>query len=155
MVSVLASLTHPPVESRESLLLAFDLSNSRSLRSLEIEIETTPAGLVQHSDDGLSFLGDLLSTVTSLVFSEVVIILQDNIIHDPNFHPYALFRAVRNMCEAKPFRLVFLLGKSPRDREYDREGLKGMIGAQASEGALGPLLYPPVIVSYTRTAWSL
>jgi len=102
----------------------------------------------------MRFLGDLLSTVTSPVFSDVVLILQDNIIRDPNFLLTALFPAVRDMCKVKPFRLVFLLGKLPRDGEDDRERLKEMIGVQVAGGWFGPLLDPPVIVSYARVAWS-
>ena len=72
------------------MLQTFDLSNSGSLRTLEIEIA------LMNSDHGMGFLGDLLSTVTSPVFSDVVIILQDTIIHT-NFLQDSLFSAVRDM----------------------------------------------------------
>ena len=102
----------------------------------------------------MGLLRDLISTVTSPAFSDVVLILQDNIIHDPNFLINALFTAARDMCEVKPFRLIFWLGKWPRDGEDDRERLKEMIGVQVAGGWFGPLLDPPVIVSYARVAWS-
>ena len=150
---VFVYLSHQPTGCRKSFLRAFDLSKNKSLRSLEIEITVTSN--TQRWGDRVGFLGDLLSTVTSPVFSDVVVILQDSIISDPHFLQNTLFRAVRDMCEVKPFRLVFQLGKSPRDGEGDRERLKGMIGAQAAEGGFGPLTDPPVIVSYTRPAWSM
>jgi len=152
MVPVLASLIYRPIESRGSILQTFDLSNNRSLRSLEIEIAFTSN--IRNRGDGMGFLGDLLSTVTSPVFSEVVIVLPDIIVHDAKFLQYTLFRAVRDMCDVKPFRLVFWLGKCHRDGDVDWERLKGMIHAQAAEGGLGPLLHPPVIAFYTRVAQS-
>ena len=88
------------------------------------------------------------------MFSDVVIILPDIIVHDQNFLKYTLFRAVRDMCKVKPFRLVFWLGKFPGDGEYDRGRLKEMIGVHAAEGGFGPLPHPLVIVSYTRVAES-
>ena len=130
------------------MLKAFDLSNNRSLRTLEIEMASTDTGR------GMGFLGDLLSTVTSPVFSDVVIILQDVMIHR-NLSLDPLFRAVRDMYEVKPFRLVFRLGKSSRDRERNRERLKSLIEAEAARGGLGPLLHPPVIVPYTPVTWSV
>ena len=130
------------------MLQTFDLSNSGSLRTLEIEIA------LMNSDHGMGFLGDLLSTVTSPVFSDVVIILQDTIIHT-NFLQDSLFSAVRDMSKVRPFRLVFRLGKSSRDRERNRERLKSLIEAEAARGGLGPLLHPPVIVPYTPVTWSV
>ena len=103
---------------------------------------------------GVGFLGDLLSTVTSPVFSDVVITLQDDIVRS-HFLRYNLFTAVRDMSKVKSFRLVFRLGKLPRDGEGDRERLKGLIEAEAAKGGLGPLSQPPVIVPYTRVAWSV
>ena len=141
MVPVLASLTHQPTDDRKYILRTFDLSNNRSLRSLEI-------GIPRGYGSGMSFLGDLLATVTSSVFSDVVIILPDAIIHDLNLQN-TLFRAVQDMYKVRPFRLVFWLGKLPVDGEDNRERLKELI---ASEGGLGSLLHPPVIVSYTRAA---
>jgi len=130
------------------MLRVFDLSNSRSLRSLEI-------GIPQPCSGGMGFLRDLLSTITSPVFSDVVIILPDVIIRNPKFLKNTLFRAVRRMCEVKSFRLVFRLGKSPQAGEDNRGRLKEMIGAQAAKGRLGPLLHPPVIVSYTQPVRSV
>jgi len=155
MVPVLASLAYQsiefrtqPIKCRASMLQNFDLSNNRSLRSLEIDLAS---GITtQSSHDMVDLVRDLLSTITSPVFSEVVIILQDSVVHDPNLVRNTLFRAVRGMCGVKRFRLVFWLKKLYRDGGYDRNRLKGMIKAQAAEGGFGSLLDPPVIVSYTR-----
>ena len=89
------------------------------------------------------------------MFSDVVIMLPDIIVRDADFLQRILFRAVRNMCEVKPFRLVFWLGKLPRVEEDDRERLKEMIGMQVAEGGFGPLVRPPDIVSCARTAQPL
>ena len=148
---VLARLTHQPTGHRDDILRVFDLSNSRTLRSLEIEIAMTN---FHRSGYGVGFLGDLLSTVTSPVFSDVVITLQDDIVRS-HFLRYNLFTAVRDMSKVKSFRLVFRLGKLSRDGEGDRERLKGLIEAEAAKGGLGPLSQPPVIVPYTRVAWSV
>ena len=83
----------------------------------------------------MRFIRDLLSTVTSPVFSEVVIILQAGVVDDLNIH--TLFPAVQYMSEARPFRLVFWLEKLRRDGEYDMERLKEMISVEAAEGGLG------------------
>ena len=147
MIPVPASLTYQPIESRASILQTFDLSNNRSLRSLEIDLAS---GITTRSSyDRVGIIRDLLSTVTSPVFSEVVIILQEGIVHDPNIRN-TLFRAVRGMCEVKPFRLVFWLDELYRVGEHIRERFEGMIKAQAAKGGFGPRLDPPVIVSYTR-----
>jgi len=147
MTPLLNSLTYRPTGCRQSILQAFDLSNSRSLRSLEIEIPRRCGG-------GMGFLRDLLSTVISPVFSDVVIVLPDNIIRDPEFLQNTLFKVVRDMGNVKPFRLVFRLGKCYRDGD-DWKRLKEMIGAQAAEGGFGPFLHPLVIVPYTRAAQSV
>ena len=148
--TVINCLTHQPTGTgyRDSIRRTFDLSNNRSLRTLEVEIALTDSGYA------MGFLEDLLSTITSPVFSDVVIILQDIIVHR-DIPLNALFRAVRDMCEVKPFRLVFRLGKLPLDGEGNREKLKGLIEAEAAKGGLGPLLHPPVIVPYTRVTWSV
>ena len=153
MVPVLASLTQQLTGSRESFLRSFDLSNNRSLRSLEIEI--APTSNLRNNTTGMGFLRDLLSTITSPAFSDVVIILPDIVVHDARFLQNTLFRVVRDICEEKPFHLVFWLEKHHQDGDADWERLKRMIGVQAAEGRLGPLLHPPVIVPYTRSAQSL
>lgn len=148
MVPVLASLTSHSTGCREYILPASDLSNVKSLRSLEIEFTLT--SVARRYRDETSTLEGLLSTVTSPVFSDVVIILRRGIINDAEFLQCTLFRVVRNMYRVKPFRLTFWQERSPRDGEDDVERLKEMIRVQAAEGGLG--LDPPVIVSYAQTA---
>ena len=156
MVPVLASLTYQSTGCRKSILQALDLSNNKSLRSLEIDFTLrNEARRYDDEGDSLNILPDLLSTVTSPAFSDVVIILRHDTIRDEKFLQ-VLFRVVQNMYKVKPFHLVFWLGTALRGGEDDRERLKKMIGVQASEGGFGPLLHPPVVVSYTRTAlWRL
>ena len=147
----LARLSHQPTGNRDVILRAFGLSNSRSLRTLEIEITLTNTDSCGY---GMRFLGELLSTVTSPVFSYVVILIRDDI-NNTHFLRYSLFSAVRDMSEVRPFRLVFRLGKLPLDGEGNRERLKGLIEAEVAKGGLGPLPRPPVIVPYTRVAWTV
>ena len=147
-VSILASLTYQPVGSRGSTLQTFDLSNNRSLRSLEIDLAALTV-VKQYYCDNLRLIMDLLSTITSPVFSEVVIILPDKVVRDPNLQN-TLFPVVRGICETRPFCLIFRLGKLSWDAEYDRERLKETISVEAAKGGFGPLLDPPVFASYTR-----
>jgi len=58
------------------------------------------------------------------------------------------------MYKVRPFRLIFRLGKLPQDSEDNRERVKTLIEAQIAKRRLGRLPHPPVIVPYTRTAWS-
>jgi len=109
-----------------------------------MEKRTSPSNLTP------SFLRDLLPTITSSVFSEVIIIFEDSDIQD--FFPWGLFNVVRGMYEVKPFHLVFSLETWERNRKRATERLKWLIDAEAAKGGLDFLPCPPVIVFNTRAA---
>jgi len=132
----------------EPMLRDLDLSNSRSLRSLEIPVRSFPR---DDSFGGLSSFRDLLSAIISPVFSEVVIVLEDRDILDADFFQYTLFRVVRDMYKVKPFRLVFCLEVWDGDLEEATRRLKWYIGMEATRGGLEFLPCSPVIVSDTQT----
>lgn len=84
---------------------------NRSLRSLE----TTVRYIAGYSPScALGFFKDLLcGTIASSVFSDVVLILQGDLV-----------TVVRGMYEMKPFRLVFCLEVQEGHREHITERLK-------------------------------
>ena len=145
-VPVLSYLTYGLSEWNERKLRDFNLSKNRSLRSLEVTVDIPGF----YSDHPQRFLRDLLSTITSSVFSEVVIILGDGVIHHTDFFQQVLFRVVRGMYEVKPFRLVFCLEIWDGDREDNTERLRRYIDAEAAKGGLNFLPCSPIIVSNTR-----
>ena len=134
---VFAYLTHEPTGRREE----FDLSNNTSLRSLEVAM----GAILHHANTSLTFLKDLLSTITSPAFSEIVIVVEDNVTHYADFFQHVLSKVVRRLYEVKPFRLVFCLKVWDGDREATVKRLKGYIDGEAAEGGLEFLPCPPVI----------
>lgn len=143
-------MTHQPTETWEGLLWNLDLSKSSSLRSLEIAV-ILPSIL---STAALNFLGDLFSTITSPVFSDLVIVLQSDCvsIYNRRFRQ-VLFGLLRGMYEVKPFRLIFCL-ESQKVQDHTMAEFKREIDAEVVEGGLDFLPCPPVVVSHTRTTRS-
>jgi len=95
---------------------------------------------------------NLLSTITSPLFSDVVIIPEASTEHRASLR-FTLFSVVRDMYQVKPFRLVFCLWTWDGDQGNPVEGFKTILDAEVTQGTFGFLPYPPVIVSYTRLAW--
>lgn len=65
-----------------------------------------------------------MSTIISLVFSEVAIVLEDRDTLDVGFFQCTLFRVARDIFETKPFRLVSCLEVLGGDLEETMERLK-------------------------------
>ena len=147
----LPSLTHQPTGGREPIPQDFDLSKNRSLRSLEIAMKD----ISQCPDLTLRFFRDILSTITSSVFSDLVIVLEERTTRYADFFQHALFTLVRRVYEARPFRLVFSLETRHDDREHTVGMLKKYIDAEAAAGGLNFLPCPPVILSSTRVRYRL
>jgi len=141
--SILIRLTHRSTEGHRTLQRDFDLSKNRTLRFLEINVLDITGYIFSGA---LGFLRDLLPTIASPVFSDVVFVLQDDSIREANFLQRDLVGAVRGLYEAKPFRLVFCLDVRERHREYTTERLKSRINMATAEGRLDFLPYPPIIV---------
>ena len=143
-------MTHQPTGNSETLLRDLDLSKSGALRSLELTI----TNLKVSPSLTLTFLRNLLPTITSPVFSDVVIILREGTIQDMVFIQHVVFSTMRSLYEVKPFRLVFSLEIWEGDKENIVEMLKRCIDVETAKGGLDFLPCPPVIVSNTRAACS-
>lgn len=142
-VSVLVRLTHQSTGGHRGLQRDFDLSKNRLLRCLEIAVWCI-AGF--SSNAVLNFFRDLLPTITSPVFSDVVLVLQGDSIREANFFQRDLVSVVRGMYEVKPFRLVFCLEVRAMHREDTTERLKKWIETETAGGSLDFLPCSPIIV---------
>jgi len=145
---VFVSLTHLPTGDRGGLLRYFDLSKNRSLRTLEVAIDR----ITRYCVDAPRFLRNLLSTITSPLFSEVVLISEPVSEGHAILRP-SLINIVGGMYQVKPFRLVFCLWVWDGDQGDAMERFKAGLDEEVVQGTFGFLTYPPVILSYTRLAW--
>jgi hypothetical protein len=94
------------------------------------------------------------STITSPVFSELVIILGDNAVtYLPSEARF--LEALRTMRGVRPFKLVFLLMALDKTREEQRRKLEGALDAAIARGLLDFLDSPPTIRSprFHRRGW--
>ena len=88
----------------------------------------------------------MFSTITSPVFSELVILIgAKGAAHLPSEVP--LFKTLRTMHEVRPFKLVFLLVALDLAREEARKKLEGAIDSVTADGLLDFLDSPPTIRS--------
>ena len=150
----------------------FNLSRSKSLRTLG----TTVRSIICAGDTAPSSLRTVLSTVTSPMFLDVVIVYHDGDLdrwapdcygpsrvgHTCFFVPlpeeiaaYALryqqtFKVFREMHEASKFRLVLCADVSDPVVEYTVEMLERYLEAERMEGGLDYLRCEPLIVSEVR-----
>ena len=86
------------------------------------------------------------STITSPVFSEVVILVEFNAgVYFPSQVPF--FDTLRTMNEIRPFKLVFLLTVLDRFREEAQQKLVGALDSVTARGLLDFLDSPPTIRS--------
>lgn len=92
------------------------------------------------------------STVTSSVFSELVVVLWE---HGIACLPsdVTLFETLRAMNEIKPFRLVFLVEVAGLYQEEGRRELKQALDLVTGKGFLDFLESPPDILIDARTPW--
>ena len=149
-VSLFVRLTHQPTGWSENLGQGSDLSKNRSLRSLEI-IGKNIWG--EYHVPALRPFRNLLSTITSPVFSEVVIVLQDGSIRNGYSFEH-LLSVVRGTYEVKPFCLIFCLEIWEGYREDATKRLRSHINAEAARGWLDFLPCPPIIVYNTQATHS-
>lgn len=86
----------------------------------------------------------VFSTITSPVFSELVLILRgDDITYSPP--DVTLFETLRAMSEIRPFKLVFSLAVSNRFQGEVRRKLVEALGSVTAKDSLGFLDSPPTI----------
>ena len=98
-----------------------------------------------------NFLKDLLPTITSPVFSDIVIVVESGTIQNPHPSSHVSFELMRHLYEVKPFRLVFCLEVWDGDREVALRRLKEYIDGEAAKGVLEFLPCPPLIISNTQS----
>ena len=93
---------------------------------------------------------DVFSTITSPVFSEVVIVLWGyEIASLPS--QVALFQTLRMMNEARPFKLVFFAEVSGFYMDEERRELASALDSVITKGLLDFLASPPKIFIGVRT----
>ena len=97
----------------------------------------------------LTSLRGLLPTITSSVFSDVVIVLQEATGYDMCSIEDILAYVVRHAYRVKPFRLVFRLEVWEGNRNYVSGELRRYIDEETTKGRLDFLHCPPVIVYAT------
>lgn len=99
---------------------------------------------------------DVFSTITSTVFSEIVVILKDeNIAH--LHQEVTMFETLRGMNKEKPFNLVFLL-EVPDSRQWEaQDELEGVLDFVAARGHFDFLNSPPTIRStrFRQVRWDM
>lgn len=89
-------------------------------------------------------------TITSPVFSDIVIVLEDQDICNEKFFRLILSKYLPSLYRIKPFRLVFCLEIWDGDREETTKRLKGYIEVEEARGGMGFLSCPPKIICDTR-----
>jgi len=88
-----------------------------------------------------TFVMEVFSTITSPVFSELVIIVGSSVAYLPQNEIF--FETLRKMHEVRPFKLVFLLEVS--DRWNTRRGLAQALNLATGKGFVDFLDSPPTI----------
>jgi hypothetical protein len=88
----------------------------------------------------------IFSTITSPVFSELVILIGANAVTDsPSGDPF--FETLRMMNGVRPFKLVFLLVVPDQSREEARRKLEEALGSVTARGLLDFFDSPPTVRS--------
>lgn len=118
-----------------------DLSGLKVLRSLELGA-CIPGFRVAGTLHATAI--EVFSTITSLMFSEIVVVLgHDEIARLPS--DAALVETLSAMHKIRPFKLVFLLMVSDRLRGVGRRELVEALDSVTSKGSLDFLDSPPTI----------
>ena len=134
-------------ETREELLKDFDLSYLRSLRSLEVTASSVSYGSRLDPD----LLRDIISTIKSPVFSEVVLVFQ----RPDLYRPYSIsFEPFREVHSRRKFRLVFCLEVSKRHRDFGLQVMQHRIVYEMAQRRLGFLESPPTLTISEGNHWT-
>lgn len=140
----------------------FDLSRNTSLRTLE----TTAESITAAGDSSSGFLKSILSTVTSPVHTDVVIVYREEEFNfDVQFstrpisvrykpwlqsdHP-GRFEVFREMCGARKFRLVLCADVLDCIADSAVRKLERLLDVERKEGRLGCFACEPVVISKGR-----
>lgn len=133
-----------------SLIDDFNLSRLKVLRSLQIKPPATfLRNLAQQKppSDFLTTIESIFYTITSSVFTELVIVIQSGEVY---YLPWRMYGTLRRMYHMRPFKLVFLLIASEKSSELVvRRTWEGAVNTATAKGLLSFLESPPTI-HFTR-----
>ena len=116
----------------------FDLSCNTALQSLEVRATGGFQECNRHT------LQEALRTITSPVFSEIIVVFNEEDVHWP---PPGMIDVLREMYEIKNFRLVFYLEASEESRVSNLQVLKETTQEAVGNGSFNFLPYPPLVIS--------
>lgn len=133
-------------ESSEELLQDFDLSRLKSLRSLEFT-----ASSMSQASGAPDLLRDILSTIRSPLFSEVILVFQRPDLYRPYYIPFEVFRQMHSM---KKFRLIFCLEVARRHRSLGLRVMRQRMDYELAERRLDFLESPPTLAISERNSWT-
>lgn len=132
----------------------FDLSGLKVLRALQVEGWLVNLWLGYRYYDH-TIIKEVFSTITSSVFSELVVVLGDGLTSHLSEHLMS-FETLRSMSEVRPFKLVFLFevpyfvrrGRGSVSAE-ERSEMKKRIESMVAKGFFDFLDSPPTICTAT------
>ena len=134
-------------ETREGLLQEYDLSHLRSLRSFEV----TASSMSQARKDAPDLLRDIISTIQSPMFSEVILVFQRADLYRPY---YILFEMFRQMHSKRKFRLVFCLEVSKKHMDLGLQVMRQRMEYELAERRLDFLESPPALTISEGNSWT-
>jgi len=135
------------VETREEMLKDFDLSHLRSLRSLEVTASSVSHGSRLDPD----LLRDIISTINSPMFSEVVLVFQ----RPDLYRPYSIsFETFREMHSKRKFRLVFCLEVLKKYRNPGFQVMRQRMEYEMTQRRLNFLESPPTLKISEGNPWA-
>ena len=143
------TLTERPGASG-GMLKEFNLSRLHSLRSLEV---TTASMSEIHTS---CLFRDIASTITSPVFSEVILVFRYLDLNHPYpilFYPL-LFDALRHTYSKRRFRMVFCLEVVEKDICAGMQMMRERLEWETIHGRLDFLASPPTLVVGERNPWT-
>ena len=133
-------------ESPEELLQDFDLSHLRSLRSLEVT-----ASSMSQASGAPDLLQDIVSTIKSPLFSEVILVFQRPDLYRPYYIPFEVFR---QMHSRRKFRLIYCLEVAKRYRNSGLRVMRQRMEGELAGKRLNFLETPPTLVISERNSWT-
>jgi len=118
----------------------FDLSRNTALRSLELRASP-------HLPEYGNTLKELLPTIKSPVFSEIVVVFSEE---DVRWLPPVVTNVLLEMYKIRKFRVAFCLETIERFEAYSSRLLMSEIEGGAFKGSLDFLPCPPSVFSRTQ-----
>jgi len=129
-------------ESDEGFLQDFDLSRLHSLQSIEVTASQTCADA--------PLLRDIFFTITSPVFSEIVLVFRRTELFRPYHIPFETFR---EMYSKRKFRLVFCLEVLKKYRNVGLNVMRRRMDLEIARKRLDFLASPPTLAIRERNFW--